>query len=108
MKRALMKRAMLLGEGLNGLSDYSMTGGAAKKRKPRKARKTTGSGITGGRKTRKARGITGGRKTRKTASRKGVIPPQLRKWHAHVKAVRAQLPADTPYKMVLMAAKKTY
>jgi hypothetical protein len=108
MRKALIRRAQLLGEGLSGGasigSDYSLSGGM---RKPRKARKA--KGITGG---RMAMGITGGKrkapkKAPKRASRKGVVPKQLKAWMNVVKQVRALHP-DKPYKMVLQLASSIY
>lgn len=83
MRKALMERARLLGEGLSGgrqMRNYGLTGGMRKKAK----------------KPRKAKGITGGK-----------VPKQLQGWMAHVKRVRAQHP-NKPYKQILMMASKSY
>ena len=39
---------------------------------------------------------------------KGVVPPHLQGWLAHLKSVRAQLPAGTPYKVAMQEASKSY
>lgn len=102
MRKVLLERAKLLGEGLSG------------------DMKSTGSGLTGGRrrKAKKASGITGGCYScpsrmmggkKKTASKKktGTVPPQLKMWMSHVKQVR-QMHPDKPYKMILKMASKSY
>jgi len=108
IRKALMRRAELLGEGLTGgasMGSYKLTGGI---RKP-KAKKRVAKGITGGKKKapakRKAMGITGGRK--RFSKKGGIVPKQLAPWMSVVKKVR-QMHPDKPYKMVLQMASKMY
>ena len=109
IRKALMERARLLGEGLSGgakMRGYSLTGGM------RKAK-----GITGG---MKARGITGGMRKAKPCkapktnrckkprgAKKGAIPPQLERWLNLVQDVRTENPRLS-YKQALQRAKTIY
>ena len=113
IRKALMERARLLGEGLSGgakMRGYSLTGGM------RKAK-----GITGG--MRKAKGITGGKRQMKPCkapqapktnrckkqrgAKKGAIPPQLERWLNLVQDVRTENPRLS-YKQALQRAKTIY
>jgi hypothetical protein len=102
IRKALMRRAELLGEGLSGgasMGSYGLTGGM---RKP-KAKKRVAKGITGGAKKK----APAKKAPKRKASKKGAVPKQLKNWMNVVKQVR-QMHSDKPYKMVLQLASSIY
>ena len=112
IRKALMRRAELLGEGLNGgasMGSYGLTGGMRKPKTKKQAKKRVAKGITGGAKKkvpkRNAMGITGGRK--RVSKKGGVVPRQLLPWMKLVKEVR-QMHPEKSYKMILQMASKMY
>lgn len=110
MKRALLRRAQLLGEGITGgaqMRGMALTGGKAGKRKVKKPRMKKGQGITGGCYNCPKMVLGGKKHAKQKMKRGGQVPPQLQSWMGHVAQVRAMHP-DKPYKMVLKMASKSY